>query len=75
MYFTLVLRSVRDVVPKQVGYFLVQRTQDELAQKLWYRINQNQRVSQQLGEPPQVTERRRMLQRTIDTLKNSLRVI
>ena len=61
MYFTLVLRSVRDVVPKQVGYFLVQRTQDELAQKLWYRINQNQRVSQQLGEPPQVTERRRML--------------
>jgi hypothetical protein len=28
-----------------------------------------------LGEPPQVTERRNMLSRTIATLKNSLRVI
>ena len=28
-----------------------------------------------LGEPPQVTERRRMLSNTIATLKNSLRVI
>lgn len=28
-----------------------------------------------LGEPPQVTDRRRMLSRTIETLKNSLRVI
>jgi len=45
-YYNLVLRSIRDIVPKQVGYFLVQRAQDKLSQDLWHRINKNERISQ-----------------------------
>ena len=74
-YFNLVLRSVRDTIPKQVGFFLVQKSQDKLNQDLWHRINTNARISDMLGEPPNVTARRNQLTKTITTLKNSLRVI
>jgi dynamin 1-like protein len=70
-----VLRSVRDTVPKQVGYFLVTKTQDKLNQQLWHRINSNERIASMLGEPPSVTERRKQLNSTINVLKNALKVI
>jgi dynamin 1-like protein len=38
-YFKIVLRNVRDIVPKSVGYFLVQKSQDVLMNDLWMRIN------------------------------------
>lgn len=57
-YFNLVLRSVRDTIPKQVGFFLVQKSQDKLNQDLWHRINTNARISDMLGEPPNITARR-----------------
>lgn len=74
-YFRIVLRSVRDCVPKQVGYFLVQKSQDKLQQDLWHRINSNERIAGMLGEPPSVTERRKQLSATISTLRNALKVI
>jgi hypothetical protein len=74
-YFRIVLRNCRDTVPKQVGYFLVQRSQDKLNKDLWMRINANQRISNMLGEPPSVTERRKNLKNTIDTMRQSLKVL
>jgi len=50
---------VRDIIPKTVGYFLVQKSQDKLTNDLWMRINTNQRIMNLLGEPPSVTERRK----------------
>jgi vacuolar protein sorting-associated protein 1 len=74
-YFRIVLRNCRDTVPKQVGYFLVQKSQDKLNKDLWMRINSNQRISNMLGEPPSVTERRKNLKNTIDTMRQSLKVL
>lgn len=74
-YFRIVLRNCRDTIPKQVGYFLVQRSQDKLNSDLWMRINSNARISNMLGEPPSVTERRKNLKQTIDTMRQSLKVL
>jgi len=54
---------------------LVQRSQDKLNSDLWMRINSNMRISNLLGEPPSVTERRKNLKMTIDTMRMSLKVL
>ncbi len=41
-YFDIVLRSVKDSVPKAVGFFLVKKSQDSLQFELYNQINQNQ---------------------------------
>lgn len=69
------LKCVRDVIPKQIGYFLVQQSQDKLQSSLWMRISQNQNILGLLGEPASITERRRNLNAVINTLNNSIRVI
>lgn len=38
-YFKIVLRNVRDTVPKQIGYFLVKMSQEKLQFELYQRIN------------------------------------
>ena len=40
-YFSLVLRNARDTIPKQIGFFLVRKSQDALQTDLYMRINKN----------------------------------
>jgi len=74
-YFNIVLRNVRDTVPKTIGYFLVKMSQEKLQFEMYNRINNNSRIIECLGEPASVAERRKMLSSTIDTLKKSLKVL
>ena len=74
-YFKIVLRNVRDTVPKQIGYFLVRMSQEKLQYELYQRINSNQNIIDQLGEPKSITERRKMLESIIKTLKDSLKIL
>lgn len=74
-YFKIVLRNVRDLIPKTIGYFLVQKSQDKLQNDLWMKISANQRIMNLLGEPPSVTERRKQLRATCDSLNKSLKVL
>lgn len=60
-YFALVLRNVRDTIPKQIGFFLVRKSQDALQNDLYMRISKNPNIIQALGEPKQITERRMVL--------------
>ena len=57
-YFKIVLRNVRDTVPKQVGYFLVKMSQEKLQFELYQKVNAKQQLVDMLGEPKTVTERR-----------------
>ena len=57
-YFKILQRNVRDIVPKSVGYFLVQKSQDRLTKDLLMRINTNQHVLTLPGESSSVAERR-----------------
>ena len=74
-YFSIVLRNVKDSIPKAIGYFLVRKSQDSLQFELYNQVNQNQSLSSSLGEPKNITERRKALAGILGTLKNSLKVL
>jgi len=74
-YFELVLRNVKDSIPKTIGYFLVRQSQDILQFELYNQVNTNKSLSSTLGEPANITERRKALQAVLGTLKNSLKVL
>lgn len=74
-YFDIVLRTVRDSIPKAIGYFLVKKSQDVLQFELYNQVNSNQSLSAALGEPARITERRKALTEVRDTLSNSLKVL
>ena len=74
-YFRIVLRSVRDSVPKAIGYFLVRKSQDALQFELYNQVNTNKNLQSYLGEPARITERRKALTAILGTLTNSLKVL
>jgi len=61
LYFKIVLRTVRETVPKLIGHFLVRMSQEKLQGELQCKINENERILESLGEPKNITERRKML--------------
>lgn len=74
-YFDIVLRSCRDSIPKAIGFFLVRSSQQRLQFELYKAINENKMLTDSLGEPQRVTERRKQLNELRDTLNNSLKVL
>lgn len=69
------VRSVRDTIPKSIGYFLVKQSQERLQFELYAQINKNEALTRQLGEPERVTEERKQLNGTMDTLKKAIKVL
>ena len=51
-YFEIVLRSVKDSVPKACGFFLVRKSENVLQMELYNAVNNNPAMSNFLGEPP-----------------------
>ena len=74
-YFKLVLKNVRDSIPKNIGFFLVKKSQDLMQFELYEKINSNPNIANALGEAKVVTERRNTLKSTIDTLRNSIKLL
>lgn len=74
-YFKLVVRNVRDTIPKSIGFFLVKASQERLQFALYEQINKNELLTKQLGEPERVTEERKSLNATLDTLKKAVKVL
>ena len=74
-YFKIVLYSVRETVPKIIGHFLVRMSQDNLQAELQTKINDNEAILESLGEPKNITERRKMLNGMIESLKASLKLL
>ena len=60
-YMRLVLRNVRDTVPKVIGHNLVRGGMDALSKELFIQISSNEKLARQLAEPPSVTEERKTL--------------
>lgn len=74
-YFEIVLRNIKDSVPKAIGCFMVKKSQDVLQFELYNQVNANPQLAQALGEPARITERRNALTAVLTTLKNSLKVL
>ena len=60
-YFEIVLRNVRDAVPKAVGFFLVRQVQEKLQFELYTALNKSEALGDLLGEPPHIREERKQL--------------
>ena len=73
--FKIIVRTVRESIPKLIGYFLVKMSQEKLQAELYQRINEDEQILDTLGEPKHITERRRTLTEIIKTLKESLKVL
>jgi hypothetical protein len=73
--FRISIRTVRETIPKCIGYFLVRMSQEKLSSELHMRINENDSILDALGEPKHIQERRNTLQETIEILKKSLKVL
>jgi len=74
-YFKIVLRNVRDTVPKQIGYFLVKMSQEKLQFELYQKVNANQGLVDMLGEPKSITERRETLNSILKIMGRSLTIL
>lgn len=74
-YFRIVVRNVRDSIPKAIGYFLVKASQERLQFELYAQINKNESLTKQMGEPERVTEERKALNTTLETLKRAIKVL
>jgi dynamin 1-like protein len=74
-YFSLVIRNVRDRVPKTIGNFLVKKCQDKIQFHLYSEINKNSKMHEILGEHPAITQERMDLSNTSKILKNATKVL
>ena len=74
-YFSLVVRAVRDSIPKAVGFFLVRQVQEKLQFELYTALNKTEVLAELLGEPETVRAERRGLQKQLAVLDNSLMVL
>lgn len=74
-YFALVLRNVKDSIPKAIGFFLVRKSQDKLQMELYNQVNSNKSLQNVLGEPASITEKREFLQSRLTLLRNSMKVL
>lgn len=74
-YFALVVRNIRDAVPKAIGYFLVRQVQEKLQYQLLNQLNQGDKVLELLGEPAHIREERKSLAAQLDVLKKAHNVL
>mmetsp|Transcript_95934 Transcript_95934/g.240452 ORF Transcript_95934/g.240452 Transcript_95934/m.240452 type:complete len:818 (-) Transcript_95934:159-2612(-) len=74
-YFAISVRNVRDSVPKAIGFYLVRAVQDKLQFELLNALNQKDRLSELLGEPPHIMEERKTLTSQLQVLQKASGVL
>lgn len=51
-YFQIVVRTLREIVPKNIGNFLVRESQESLQYSLYNELLKNEEIISGLCEPP-----------------------
>jgi len=74
-YFCIVLRNIRDSVPKIIGHFLVKAVQENLQYSLYNEINKNEQITGMVGEPSHITAERETLNKVLEVLQRAKRVL
>jgi len=49
-YFAIVMRNIRDTIPKIIGNFMVRAVQEKLQYTLYNEINKNENIMDTVGE-------------------------
>lgn len=70
-YFAIVLRNIRDTIPKIMGNFLVKAVQDKLQYVLYNEVNKNEGIMNTVGEPPHIMAERDTLNKVLAVLRKA----
>ena len=74
-YLKLVVRNLRDSIPKIIGYNLVRSIQDNMQIKLYNQLYKNNDLIQSLNEPEEIMRQRMELNHQIKVMRDAQRVI
>lgn len=75
-YFRIVVRNIRDSIPKIVGHFLVHAVQNKMQMELFKRLNTMfDSLNRAMGEPEAVIEERKALAAQMEILRKAERVL
>ena len=74
-YFKLIVRNLRDSIPKIMGNFLVKEIQENMQLKLYNKLYNAREMTDLLSEPESVAERRKELTDMIKVMKNAQKII
>eukprot|EP01016_Furgasonia_blochmanni_P039369 TRINITY_DN4881_c0_g2_i13.p1 TRINITY_DN4881_c0_g2~~TRINITY_DN4881_c0_g2_i13.p1 ORF type:complete len:725 (+),score=184.79 TRINITY_DN4881_c0_g2_i13:160-2334(+) len=74
-YFALVVKNLRDSIPKLIGTFLVRSAEEKMQYALYNEVNRSQEIMTLLGEPSHVTAERDTLTKILNILKKAQKVL
>eukprot|EP00831_Metopus_contortus_P020154 TRINITY_DN1883_c0_g4_i1.p1 TRINITY_DN1883_c0_g4~~TRINITY_DN1883_c0_g4_i1.p1 ORF type:complete len:676 (-),score=161.20 TRINITY_DN1883_c0_g4_i1:57-2084(-) len=75
-YFRIVVRNIRDTVPRLIGHFLVRAVQNKMQIELFKRLGKmREAVDKNLGEPMSIVEERKALNAQLETLRKAEHVL
>lgn len=70
-YFKIVVYTVRDIIPKNIGYFLVKMSQDNIQYALYNEVMKRTEMIEELGESPEISQQRETTKKTLDVLRKA----
>jgi len=74
-YFKLVVRNLRDAVPKAIGFFLVRSIQDSMQLQLYNQLFKSSDLVSVLNEPESIAQERANYNNTLKVLKDAQKVL
>ena len=74
-YFKLIVKNVRDSIPKIIGNFLVKEIEENMQLKLYNKLYDAREMTDLLSEPESVAERRKELNDMIKVMKNAQKIL
>ena len=74
-YFKLIVRNLRDSIPKVIGNYLIKEIEDNMQLKLYNKLYNAREMTDLLSEPESVAERRKELNDIIKVMRNAQKVI
>eukprot|EP00656_Telonema_subtile_P016343 TRINITY_DN18622_c0_g1_i2.p1 TRINITY_DN18622_c0_g1~~TRINITY_DN18622_c0_g1_i2.p1 ORF type:complete len:567 (-),score=189.66 TRINITY_DN18622_c0_g1_i2:146-1846(-) len=74
-YFNVVVKNVRDTIPKTIGFFLVKAAQEKMQYECHTAVANNPRLTDLVSEPKQIAEERRALQSQLEIMRNAQKVL
>ena len=74
-YFKLIVRNLRDSIPKIMGNYLIKEIEENMQLKLYNKLYNAREMTDLLSEPESVAERRKELNDMIKVMRNAQKII
>ena len=74
-YFKLIVRNLRDSIPKLLGNYLIKEIEENMQLKLYNKLYNAREMTDLLSEPESVAERRKELNDMIKVMRNAQKII